>query len=52
MLLGGKYFKLSQIFFSGHCKTFAPEYAAAAKVLGSLETPIHIAKVDAAAAEN
>jgi protein disulfide isomerase len=31
----------------GHCKKLAPKYAAAAKELSELETPLYIAKVDA-----
>lgn len=33
----------------GHCKKLAPEYAAAAKELASLETPLYLAEVDATA---
>lgn len=31
----------------GHCKKLAPKYAAAAKELSELETPLYLAKVDA-----
>lgn len=33
----------------GFCKRLAPEYAAAAEVLGVLDPPLYIAKVDAMA---
>lgn len=32
--------------FSGHCKKLAPEYAAAAKILGEKTPPQYVAKVD------
>jgi thiol-disulfide isomerase/thioredoxin len=35
------------VFFSGHCKTLAPEYVKAAKKLGENTPPYYIAKVDA-----
>lgn len=51
MHLGGKhtYFILyhDTCYFSGHCKSLAPEYAKAAKRLGENNPPYFIAKVDA-----
>ena len=34
-------------FYSGHCKSLAPEYAKAAKTLAALSPPQYVAKLDA-----
>jgi thiol-disulfide isomerase/thioredoxin len=38
---------LNTCYFSGHCKTLAPEYVKAAKKLAENTPPYYIAKVDA-----